>query len=267
MNCLTFNFTSAVPQDEGHITLYRLSDNYHIEPDVWDKLAADIARERTLIHYPSSVLETRWRHGFAGATLHENRIVSYICLAPIYSIENRYKFARALQVAQSDMPEIDVYEFTTAWTAPEWRRYGISGQMRPPLLEKFFHAGALGASGMAGLASPVLSKLGWRIVGWGKMPFTSSLTAVPINDFRTEATTGWRPPGHLKRYEGEHIPLEDTSHPWGDFTYFWVSSESLAANLNTQLSQVANHDLDCWRRAIIDVYRSPEELHRIAFLD
>jgi hypothetical protein len=267
MNPLTFSFALDNPSNNGHMLLSPMPDSIVISEETWYRMAAEIQSEKTLIHYPSSVLETRWQRGHAAITLYEDRIVSYICLAPIYSADNRHKFAACLNIDPETLPAIDVYEFTTAWTAPEWRRYGISGQMRPPMLARFFHAAALGASGMAGLASPVLAKLGWQIIGWGRLPFTSSLTAIPIQGFEPESERGWRPPSHLRRYEAEHIPLEDQTHPWKEFAYFWVSDVALAETVNAQFEEAVEHDLCRWRRAIIEVFRAPEEVHRLAFLD
>jgi hypothetical protein len=172
------------------------------------------------------------------------------------------------------MPQIDVYEFTTAWTAPAWRRRGISSQMRPPLLNRCFSTDracspekTLGTSGMAGLASPVLAKLGWQIVAWSKVAFLSSFTGIPLNGFQPVNGVGWRPPINLERYEGEHISLQNSIHPWQKYAYFWTSDPALAENLDRDLRELAQGDLHHWRRTVIDVFRTPEEVHRVAFLD
>lgn len=267
MDRITYSVSTFDPRNNGHIHLTPLSGDGAIGDGAWQRLAGDISTERTLIHYPGEVLSKRWELGYAAASVTDGRIVSYVCLGPVYSAQNRGAFAETLGVSPAAMPEIDVYEFTTAWTAPEWRRFGISSQMRPALLERFFQAQALGASGMAGLASPVLAKLGWKIVGWNQLPFTSSLTGIPREGFTAAALTGWRPPQGLKRYEGGHIPLENQTHSWKDYSYFWTSDVALAEELDHSLGGLVQGDLCRWRRAVVEVFRAPEELHRLAFLD
>lgn len=271
---LTFSFESTSPLARGRVTLTPLADDVEIPQRAWDRLAAGIAEEPTLIHYTSAVLAARWADGYAAVTVFKDEIVAYICLAPIYFDGNRHKFAQALRVDVAAMPDVDVYEFTTAWTAPAWRRRGISSQMRPPLLARCFHADGefsaaptLGASGMAGLASPVLAKLGWCIMAWSSVAFVSSFTGIPLNGFEPTHQVGWRPPVNLERYEGPHIPLQDRCHPWGKYTYFWASEPALAQSLDRRIADLAQGDLHRWRRAVIDVFQMPDEVHRVAFLD
>jgi hypothetical protein len=120
---------------------------------------------------------------------------------------------------------------------------------------------------MAGLASPVLAKLGWRIMAWSSVAFVSSFTGIPLNGYKPSNQVGWRPPIKLERYEGEHVSLQDPHHPWGNYAYFWTSNPSLARKLDHHIRDIAHNDLPRWQQAVIDVFQMPEEVHRVAFLD
>jgi hypothetical protein len=261
---LTFSFAEISSSE--YVELYPVPASL-VSDEMWQELVNDVAAERGLIPHPSSVLARRWQGGYAAVAVKDGRVASYISLIPIFSAANRSKLAALLDIESARLPATDVYEFATAWTHGAWRRKRVSLQLRPALLARFNAPGWLGASGMAGLSSPVLAKLGWRILGWNAVPFTSSLIGIPLVGFEDCAALGWRPPPGLERYEGPHVPLDDTAHPWERYCYLWVSDVLLATEFNHQLVRATDGNLRRWREAVIAVSTGPESLHRLAFLD
>jgi hypothetical protein len=129
-------------------------------------------------------------------------------------------------------------------------------QLTPALQQRFGASECLYFAVAIGLAgSPMLEKLGWRIVGWSKIAYASSLIGVPISGFEDRVEERWWPPPHMVRYEGEHVsPCEDSQHEWDHFCHLWVSSVPMAMELNDQLSTLMSGDLRRWREACITVF-------------
>ena len=119
---------------------------------------------------------------------------------------------------------------------------------------------------MIGHGPAIIPRLGWQIIAWDAVPFASSLIAVPASEFPTLAAAGWRIPDRAKPYQGPHIPLEDSQHSWGRFSYCWVSNTATAARLNEELSSLLCGDLTRWRSVIVATFTRPESRHQIAFL-
>ena len=268
MDPLTFAIGDEVISDDNlHLTPCSLCD---ISEVMWDELAAKIACERTLIPYPADVLARRCQEGYAATAICGEHIVSYISLVPIVEhVTGAHSWMAVtadLGLDPEALPSSDVYEFTSSWTDPAWRRRHISMALRPPLVERYLKSHVLGLSGMAGLASPVLARLGWQIIAWNTVPFVSSLIAAPLKDFPAQAAWGWRPPEGTKLYQGPHIPLDDPIHPWHQFCYCWVSNPAIAVDLEQELAALLHNDLNRWRSAVVAAFARPGSSHRLAFL-
>ncbi len=228
----------------------------------WQKMAANIAYEESLTSYPADALSNRWQEGRAAVAIKDNEIVSYISLILVFSQATRLELSKQIGVAPDCMPNTDLYESATGWTHPAWRRKGISLQLRRQLLKRFNDPNCLYITIAVGLAaSPVVARLGWRLVSWGEIACVSSLVGLP----RTSAAgkisrTGRQLPPGMKLYAGKHItPDRQTTHPWQHFCHFWVSNLPLAVDLNRQLSGLVNQDLNRWRQAVVAVVANPPE--------
>jgi hypothetical protein len=223
-----------------------------------------------MIPYPAEVLAKRYYGGYAAILTSQGHIVSYTSLAPValYSpgVQSWERILNQLGFLWTKVPGIDVYEFTSTWTDPAWRRKHISLAIRKPLVERFLKGDTLGVGGMIALSSANLAKLGWEILAWNAAPFVSSLVAVPCQNFPSQAATGWLIPETFAPYQGTNIPLGNPAHSWGNYCYFWVSNPALARRLNQELASLVHDNLDCWRSAIVAIFSNPGSSHRLAFL-
>lgn len=253
MEPLTFSFTETSSKE--HVKLFPLSVA-SIPDEVWQEFAHHTVEESGLRPTPAGVLAERWRQGYAGVVVKDSCIISYTSLTEIFCQANRGKFSGALGVDPDRLPSIDVYKLTTAWTRPAWRRRGIHLQLTPALQRRFGVSKCLYFAVAIGLAgSPMIEKLGWRIIGWNGIAYTSSLIGVPIAGFEDLIEVRWWPPPEVARYEGPHIsPSRDGVHEWDRFCHLWVSSTALAEEMNNQLSMLVNGDLRRWREACIAVF-------------
>lgn len=258
MKPLTYTFIEAPGQK--HVELVTAAANT-LTGSGWQTLAAAIALEASLTAYPAPVLANRWQQGYAATAIEAGEIVSYTSVVPVYSEASRRRLGAIIGVEAGQMPAIDLFEFATGWTRPDCRRKGISLQLRQKLLKRFSSLNCLHISVSIGLgASPILERLGWRLVGWSDIPFVTSLIGVPMAGLEDKIGVGWSPPPELKRYEGAHLsPRQDTGHPWAEFCHFWLSNPALASELNRQLSALVKDDLDRWREAVVAVLTTPSE--------
>jgi len=238
---------------------------------MWEQLADDFTHEPTLFPYTACVLARRVQSGYAAAAVFENRIVCYIALAPIVHSGGCAPawetLTAGLHLDTSILPESNVYTSTSSWTAPEWRGRGINQSIRQPLFSRFLATPHLGVSGMGGLASPLLAKIGWRIIGWDQVPYIGCLVGIPASEFPAQSAKLWRPPHEMLQYQGPHIGLESTDHPWEKYIYLWVSDVKIAEELNRQIETLFGGDLTRWRSVIVDVYAEPNTMWMVAFLN
>jgi len=241
-----------------------------ISEPMWEELAARIAAVPNLIPYPAVVLAEHCREGYAAAAIVGENIVSYLSLVPIARRGSGAHSWAALTapfgIAADQNPTMDVFEFTSSWTDPAWRGKRICYDLHAPLTERHLRGNGLGILGMIGRGSSIIPRLGWNILAWDAAPFVNSLIAVPASEFPAQAAAGWRIPGHVKPYQGPHIPVEDPDHPWNRFCYCWVSDPASAIRLNEQLRMLLCGDLPRWRSVIVDAFACPESQHKIAFL-
>ena len=145
--------------------------------------------------YPAHVLANRWQQGHAVLATLGDEIIGYSSVVLVFGEATRRKMSQEIGVGYSQMPSIDLCEFATGWTHPRWRRKGISLQLRRRLLAQLGGPTCLFVSVSTGLgASPVLERLGWQIVAWGKVAFVSSLIGIPTAGLAGKIGVGWRPP-------------------------------------------------------------------------
>lgn len=255
-------------EDAGAIGLAPC-DTGEVSPAMWERLSCDIAAEPTLMPSPASLLASRCRHGFAAAVIHRGRVLSYIALVPIVhrgaGAPSWQALAEGIDLRGAPLPETSIFSFTNSWTAPGWRGRGISLALRPPLVGRYLAGGALGILDMDGLASPVPARLGWQIIAWDRVPFLGSLVSLPASEFPDQAAPAWTSPLGLRRYQGPHVPLDDTGHPWKHYFYFWASDVVLAEGLEREIDALFGGDLHRWRSAVAAVYSASEMLWKVPF--
>ena len=267
MDPLTFVVCSDTPEKESSPLKPCPPDT--ISTAMWDELAACIANEGSLIPYPADALAQRCYEGYSAVAIAGGRIVSYISLAPVVlrdpGIHSWTVITAGLGFDREIIPGADIYEFTNSWTDPAWRRQRISLALRPPLIERYLQGSTLGLSGMIGLASRVLARLGWQIIAWDAIPYVSSLNALPADDFPDYLAYGWRSPEELRRYQGPHLPLDTPNHPWEKYSYCWVSDPVIARQLDQELASLMHGDLNRWRQAVVTAFTRPDSPHKLAF--
>ena len=62
--------------------------------------------------------------------INEGEIVSYTSVVPVFSTATRPQLSAILGLEAARMPPVDLFEFATGWTQPDYRRKGISLQLR-----------------------------------------------------------------------------------------------------------------------------------------
>ncbi len=245
-------FTLAPASMPGKLSL-RALPIADIGDGVWEAFAAAVAKETTVVGYPAAAFAARWRAGFTAIALAEGMIVSHISFVPVLHGRTRQQLSMSLAVS---LPQVDVYEGTTAWTHPNWRGKGVYQQLRKALIDRFNVDAHLLVGVTVGLgASPVLAKFNSRILAWREIPYLSSLIAVPQNGFEAHSEHVWHIPPTTRLYQGPPMTFERrTDHDWDHFSHFWVANVPLAHALETDLQATFGGDLARWRAAIVDVF-------------
>ena len=264
MHPLTFSFTETSTAERVQLFPTRVMD---IPKSSWQEFAHYTAQEKSLRPSTADTLAERWQQGRAAVAIQDRLIISYVSLVPVFYPNTRIDLGAELGIEPERLPSIDIDGSSTGWTHPDWRRRGINMQLRHKLLERFnqpnrFYVGVTVGFG----ASPLLDKLGWRIVAWRDIAYTSSLAGIAIAGFEDAVGSGWHVPPGMVKYQGEHVsPYQDTDHEWKRFCHLWVSNPSLAKKMDRQLSTLLNDALDRWQQAIINVFSvqpgSPWTLH------
>jgi hypothetical protein len=244
-----------------------------ITQPMWAELAGQMAGEPALLPFLAATLAARAEAGYAAVALRQSHIVSHVALVPLGCRAGSHAAAHtwtgllaAAGLGAAQLPSFDVYDCAGSWTAPAWRGKGVSMALHSPLLAHWLAGGSLGVSGTSGTTSRRLAQLGWQILGWSAAPFVSSLIGIPLAGFEDCVDVAWQPPAGRARYDGPPINPSDLSHAWSQYCYFWVSSAALARRLDGQLAELCRGDLQCWRRAILEVFSQPGAWHRVALL-
>ena len=157
-----------------------------------------------------------------------------------------------LGVDRARLPQIDVYESMTGWTAPELRKHGLSLHLRQPLLARFARPDCLFIGFTAGVgASPVLSRLGWQVAPWSQITFVGSIIENSTVDCDNGGPSGWHVRG-LKPYDGPPLASYDrngrTRRMIGLPTAtFGSPMRASRAGWTRQLAGLAGDDVCRWR--------------------
>ncbi len=239
---------------------------------MWAELARELACQSSLIACSAEMLARRYEAGYAAVAVWKGQIVSHVAMVPLGCRETAFGAAHswatlfAANGRMERLPSLDAYESASGWTAPAWRRKGISLALRRLLLAHYVDDGNLAVGGTAGGALPVLARFGWHVLGWSTTPFVSSLIGMPVAGFEDRAALGRPAPVGLTRYEGPSFSADDPAVARSGFAYFIVSDLRLARHLDRELAEICRGDLHCWRLAILDVAGRPDAWHAPAWL-
>ena len=230
----------------------------------WEKLAGHLATERTLTPFPADALRRRWQSGFAALLLAGDEIGAYVSCLPVLDAATRAALAAADLPA---LPQIDVFESLSGWTAPDLRKHGISLALRHALLARVERPNTLFIGFTAGVgASPVLTRLGWQVMPWHAISYVGSLIENSSVDCFDGVLKGWRV-DWLKPYDGpdqlafplngarREQPAPGDGHDWDRYCHFWLSRPALARVLDDALRGVNAEDLCRWRASWAEVVR------------
>ena len=246
-NLRPLTYTLNGSPDAGEIALVAIAPPT-LNLTVWDRLAANVAREPSLTPFPAETLRERWERGHAAILLQDDEIAAYVSLAPVFSEATRHELATVLGVSDRHIPPIKVYESLTGWTAKALRKRNISLHLRQPLLARFDRPECLFIGFTAGLgASPVLAKLGWQVMPWSQIAYVGSIIENSTVDCESGSPRGWHVHG-LTPYDGPPIrSFGDSKHDWGSHCYFWISNAEVALALDRQLAAITGGDVCRWR--------------------
>ncbi len=221
----------------------------------WQRLADNVASLKNLTPFPAHILRKRWQQGYATVAVDRGEIVAYISCQPILFQATRQELGEKLGIDRECLSDIDVYEFLTGWTHPDWRRKNISLQLRRQLMARLCKAQHFCISVTVGMgASPVSAKLGWQVVPWSEIPYVSSMIGGPAADGAGGEAHGWKIFGH-KPYEEHTLPAQGSGTDWEEYCYFWVSDLPLAVELNHKLATAMGGDLPRWRNVWLSEIR------------
>jgi hypothetical protein len=235
----------------------------------WEQLAGEILADDSLVPCEASMLLNRWLKGYAAVTLHDGAIISYIALAPVVrdagDAPSWAMLAAGLDMERVSLPVGDIYVLTTSWTAPRWRRLGLSTPLRPPLIERHLKPGDIAIADMFGLSSPVLHRLGWQMLAWDRVPFISSCLSIDPQEFPEGSEAAWHAPQGTRRYQGPHVPIDAPDHTWDRYVYFWTSDTHAAEQLEAQVRALFRGDVHRWRSALVNAFAAPGSLWTLPF--
>lgn len=251
MGELTFSFNEIPSGSRIDLVAAPVSS---VSDGMWPQLADNLALEKILRPCSASELERRWKQGQARIVIKDGSIISYASLVPIFFPAVKNCLASELGLESSRMQIIDLSGLSTLWTDPQWRRRSIQTQLSSTLLESFKGPNNLHIAVTSGLAaSPVLANLGWRLMGWNRIPYAGSLAGLPVVGFEDRLVDPYMVPKDIVQYEGPHIvPATDNTHDWDRFCHLWVSNELRAMELDTHLSELLiDKGLQGWREAIV----------------
>ncbi len=218
---------------------------------VWQRFEDVTRQERGLMEYDSDTLRERFERDQAALVWHDGHIVAYISVVPALDAARRDLLKGLLSTAV--LPTTDVYIGISGWTHPQWRRRGLASGVRRWLYGRYMRAGNLVVVSTIGMGgSPVVSKLGFRLVGWSQLPYVTSVEGWfrPPDDWYVLGQ-GWQRIAGLIPYDGPHrTPADDPDHEWAKYSHFWVSDEILAQPVDAQIAAAVGGDLYRWRDSL-----------------
>ena len=237
------------PTPEGTLVALSSARVARIPTTAWEELSRRVDKEEALLPHSSWVLRSRWERGEAAIAVGEpdDEIISYASVIPLLTPRLEEELRR--DTGLSELP-FELFESSTGWTNRRLRGRGINLGLRQELYRSSVSRGehSLGLAVAVGLASsPILQRLGWRIIPFDALPFSSRLVGWPDrNDlFRPEL-------GHTIQmgrdlYYGNHVPLERSrEHDWEQYVHLWSSNPTLQRNIESFLSDAYNGCLARW---------------------
>jgi hypothetical protein len=126
---------------------------WEVTKAMWDELAAQFTHEPTLIPCSGEMLARRCAEGYTAVAIWHGQVVSHTALVPLAcrtgcpGMPHTWaSLCRAGGLSSAHLPSLDVYEFTSGWTAPNWRRKRVSLSLRKTLLSRYLGESLLPAT-------------------------------------------------------------------------------------------------------------------------
>lgn len=162
-------------------------------------------------------LRRRWLEGQAVVAVDLTQIVAYTSVVPV----------------PIGLPDTRVFEASSGWTRPGWRRKGLQVRLRRHLYRDMDDA-LLISFGVGLGAAYVLRELGWNLYSWPDK--------LGVSDFIGKVADG-----KLHHRLGDAIdlrgrepfrfsdPVDLDHHDWDRYLHLWVSDAERAARLRQRL--------------------------------
>lgn len=189
-------------------------------PQPWRDLHHRLGSDSPLLaRFPARELQRRWLAGQAAIAVDRVQVVAYTSLIEV---------PLAL-----DQNPVRVFEASSGWTMPGFRRKGLQVRMRRHLYQG--HRDDLMISFCVGVgASFVLRRLGWQLYSWpdrlGVSDFIGQVDGGRLHHRLGDAIDlGGREPLRLGG------PLDLDRHDWDRYLHLWVSDADRATRLRERI--------------------------------
>ena len=174
--------------------------------DPWEAARYYMSKDSPRVaRFNAATLQSRWFDGRAAVTLDRSEIVAYTSV---------------IEIEPMTSPVRRLFEASTGWSAPGYRRAGAQVQMRRRLYEPL--GDALLVSFCIGRgASDVLQRLGWSVVSWHHPSQVSKLIGEVVGSTLHHRLGDDLDLGSRTPFVGTHEHLTDAD--LDNHLFVWVS--------------------------------------------
>lgn len=256
-------------RNDGHPLIYELTDTNQLWPKLvsvylsddeleglnWRELARLIQPEESLISYEHANLLERCKKRQSAIAINGTSIISHVSVRPVFnksicaSIFNDDAFTLG--------DRVKVFEMATGWTRPgegseSFRNRGISSALRRKLVgalpqsDRFF----LSFCKARGASSILSNQMQWRLVGWDKHEYLSSLIGWFYDDKFYKLSIGELPTSGLTPWNGNHREYSDKLGPEFDQHFnLWAADTSPNGQITKYYEHSIRENVALYRRS------------------